>query len=309
MPGGVSLLPNPSTNLVSDRGGFMRKKKGFFAAILAVILSFSLVFGSMPVSAASTTLKKGMKGSAVTTLQKNLRKLGYFSGTPTGYFGNLTLKSVKKLQTRNKLKQDGRVGSNTQALIHNLLAKKGLSAKTAVAARTTSKTKVSRGAEDRSYYMVPWFGSAERIFQIGNTATILDISTGLSFKVKRTYGYNHADCEALTDDDTAIMKRVFGGSWSWERRAVIVSVNGRRIAASMAGMPHAGLDYAPGGTYVSGRSGSFGSGTNLDAVKGNNMNGHFDIHFYGSRTHGTNRVDAEHQSMVQKAADWAVRNY
>jgi hypothetical protein len=38
------------------------------------------------------------------------------------------------------------------------------------------------------------------------------------------------------------------------------------------------------------------------------MNGHFDIHFYGSRTHETNRVDSAHQKMVKKAAAWAKEN-
>jgi len=39
------------------------------------------------------------------------------------------------------------------------------------------------------------------------------------------------------------------------------------------------------------------------------MSGHFDVHFYGSKTHGTNKVDSAHQSAVKKAAKWAAENY
>ena len=148
----------------------------------------------------------------------------------------------------------------------------------------------------------------ENIFSLNKTATLYDIATGLSFKIKRTYGYNHADCETLTSEDTKIMKNILGGQWSWNRRAAIILVDGKRIAASFAGMPHAGLENYKEGISVASRSGDFGYGTNLDAVKGNDMSGHFDVHFSGSRTHGTNVIDAAHQNMVQKAATWAKTN-
>jgi hypothetical protein len=52
----------------------------------------------------------------------------------------------------------------------------------------------------------------------------------------------NADCETISAKDTATMKKIFGGTWSWERREVIVSVGGLKLAGSMSGMPHAGLD-------------------------------------------------------------------
>ena len=38
----------------------------------------------------------------------------------------------------------------------------------------------------------------------------------------------------------------------------------------------------------------------------NNFDGHFCIHFYNSRTHGTDRVDEDHQNAVARAmnATW-----
>jgi len=53
----------------------------------------------------------------------------------------------------------------------------------------------------------------------------------------------------------------------------------------MTAMPHAGNDSAPGGVWTSWRSGDYGAGTNYDYIKGNGIDGHFDIHFYNSTRH------------------------
>jgi hypothetical protein len=114
----------------------------------------------------------------------------------------------------------------------------------------------------------------------------------------------------LTAEDTAVMKKIYGGQWSWSRRPIIVTVdNNVRIAASMAGMPHAGLDNQPKNIYINSRSGGYGYGQNLDTIKDNNMNGHFDIHFLGSRTHSSNIVESNHQNAVKKAAEWAKKAF
>ncbi len=249
----------------------------------------------------ASVLKEGMEGSKVTTLQKNLVTLGFLTATPTGYFGEATAAAICKLQKKYGYQPDGVVGSSTQALITKLINEKKGATAVKAAAKTESK---DSSATD---YKLSW-SKASKAFAIGKTATVYDIATGLSFKIKRTYGSNHADCEPLTSKDTAAMKKIFGGEWSWDRRAIIVTVGDTKIAASMAGMPHAGLDKYAANKTVSSRSGGYGRGDNLDAVKKNNMNGHFDIHFYGSKTHGTNKVDKNHQSMVNKATDWAKKN-
>jgi len=151
--------------------------------------------------------------------------------------------------------------------------------------------------------LVPWFGEAENILKNGTVATVTDVDTGKTFKIKRVAGYNHADVETLTAEDTRILKELYGGQWSWERRAVIVNVNGIEMAASIAGMPHAGREDKPFGAIVSDRTGGYGRGENLDGVKGNDMSGVIDLHFYQSKTHGSNKVDPQHQNMVKKAAN------
>ncbi|MDR6551433.1 hypothetical protein [Paenibacillus qinlingensis] len=109
--------------------------------------------------------------------------------------------------------------------------------------------------------------------------SILDVESGLSFEGQRRAGSHHADVQPLTKVDSATLKSIYGGQWSWDRRAVLVKLNGRTLAASMHGMPHGG-----------------------DGIPGNDFNGHFCIHFLGSVTHGSRSVDPAHQVMVHRAA-------
>lgn len=108
--------------------------------------------------------------------------------------------------------------------------------------------------------------------------TVVDLETGMKFRVQRRAGSNHADVQPLTSKDTAIMKKIYNGKWSWKRRAIIVISEDGKIAASMHGMPHGG-----------------------GALK-NNFPGHFCIHFYGSTTHRTNFMDLSHKLMILKSA-------
>lgn len=119
----------------------------------------------------------------------------------------------------------------------------------------------------------------DKIFRRYTNATVVDVDTGLSFRVQRRGGTYHADVQPLTARDTAVMKVIYNGSWSWKRKAVVVEVGGRRIAASMNGMPH-------------------GSG----AIRGNNFKGHFCIHFRDSKVHQSGQENLAHQMMVWKAA-------
>lgn len=143
--------------------------------------------------------------------------------------------------------------------------------------RPEIQSDASNGAETGE--LVDW-SQINSIFPIGSNATLKDCATGRTFRIHHLFGTNHADCEPLTAEDTSIMKECFGGAWSWDRRAAILLLDGRAIACSMAGMPH---------------------GTSQD-IYGNDFDGMFDLHFLNSRTHGTDRVDEDHQAMVKRAA-------
>jgi LysM repeat protein len=136
-----------------------------------------------------------------------------------------------------------------------------------------------QGTKKAGYGELLGWEYANWLFNHGSTGVIKDLQTGVTFNISRIGGGNHADCEPLTVQDTAIMKNLFGGSWSWQVRPVILIYQGREIAASMAGMPHG-----------------------FDTIGNNNFVGMFDVHFLGSRTHNTNAEDPQHQQSVLRAA-------
>ncbi|HOE57166.1 MAG TPA: LysM peptidoglycan-binding domain-containing protein [Bacillota bacterium] len=147
-----------------------------------------------------------------------------------------------------------------------------------------------------------WWTEAQYVIPTGADFEVYDFSTGKSFFARRTTGANHADCETLTAGDTKKMKEIWGGKFSWVTRPVIIKYNGRKIAASMSSMPHAGNDAGAGGEWTSWRSGDYGAGINNDWVKNNGINGVFDIHFLNSTRHKDGKVDANHQASIKISA-------
>lgn len=152
---------------------------------------------------------------------------------------------------------------------------------------TSGKTATSTTAKSNPVQQVikaDWWSQGNALFPIYAKATITDIDSGLSFQVQRRGGTNHADVQPLTAKDTSIMKKIYGGEWSWNRKAILVTVNEKVLAASMNGMPH-------------------GDG----AIQNNDFPGHFCIHMLNSRTHGSNKVDSQHQSMIEKASKIVIK--
>lgn len=125
---------------------------------------------------------------------------------------------------------------------------------------------------------IDWFDGMEQIFEKNVPVRVIDVDTLKSYFVQRSGGYNHADVEPLDDQNTQIFKSLYG-DWSWTRRAVWVQIGSNFYAASINGMPHG-----------------------FDLVE-NGMDGHTCIHFLNSKTHGSKKVDANHQACVQKAYD------
>lgn len=124
--------------------------------------------------------------------------------------------------------------------------------------------------------LVPW-ELVDELLPRKSFFTIIDVETGLEFRVQRRAGSAHADVQPLTRKDTKIMKQIYSGKWSWKRRAIIVRYEDQMIAASMHGMPH-------------------GAG----ALQ-NGFPGHFCVHFLGSTTHGSKEPDLAHMLMLLKA--------
>jgi len=123
---------------------------------------------------------------------------------------------------------------------------------------------------------------AKNLLTEGKIVTITDVRTGLSWQIASGSNGSHADVEPITANDTATMFSAFG-EWTWTPRPVIVDIDGRLIAASLSGMPHAG-----------------------STRSGNNMNGHVCLHFLGSTTHKSSPAHvADHQNAVVEAFETA----
>jgi len=207
-------------------------------------------------------LRMGCEGEAVKEMQSRLCELGYMKEKYiTGYYGEITESAVVKFQIRAGLETDGIAGPATQ-------------------------NKLESGSAPRPKKVVEmdWYDSdvSSLVYKRGGTAKIIDCETGTVIKIRRVGGSNHMDVEPLTAEDTAKLKKIYGGTWSWKRRSVVLVADGKYIAASINGMPH---------------------GAEISTT--NNFDGQFCLHTTNSRTHGTNKVDGEHQKYVQRALDFS----
>ena len=214
------------------------------------------------------TCGPGDCGNAVKKVQQRLKKLGYDPGSADGDYGPGTKTAVKNFQKRNGLSVSGTVNKKTLTKLNSKSAKK---ARASDAAGSSSAK--GKGSTER----LNWFNGGSKKIPKGAVFQVKDIKTGIVFTVRRWSGANHIDAEPKTKADTAKMKKIFK-HWSWRRRAVLVKYNGHVYAGSINGMPHG-----------------------EQTIRNNNFNGHFCIHFYGSKTHGSKKVDAMHQNCVAEA--------
>ncbi len=99
-------------------------------------------------SFSSTTLAAGMKGSAVTKLQKRLKTLGYYDGSATGLYGQLTEKAVAYYQKLNKLTDDGVAGKKTQSSIYSSKAKTEKEARRSTSSDSSDSSSDSDSSND-----------------------------------------------------------------------------------------------------------------------------------------------------------------
>lgn len=265
---------------------------------------------------AATILKYGSKGNLVMEVQKYLYQLNYLRTKPTGFYGKLTTEAVRVFQIEHHLAVDGIAGPVTIATLREMAngrdrileytVKPGDELEGIAARYQTSVAEIIawnnlpsnrvvvgqkliiqsgkyQNANPNSRFRkggiqaIAW-STVNQLWKKEEIAKIIDLETGKSFQAKRLYGYYHADVEPLTKEDTEIMKEIYGGKWSWERRAVVVQLKNLYIAASINGMPHGG-----------------------QSIYDNGFDGQFCVHFLGSRVHQTGRVDRDHHEMIEKA--------
>ncbi|MDQ0191000.1 peptidoglycan-binding protein [Alicyclobacillus cycloheptanicus] len=103
-------------------------KRPIWIAVCAVTLGAGTMTLPLPVyAAAEPTVQLGSQNSAVKTLQGDLRSLGYFDTSVTGYFGSQTKAAVVSFQRSNHLTADGIVGPMTWAALLGSLSSRASS--------------------------------------------------------------------------------------------------------------------------------------------------------------------------------------
>ncbi len=212
-------------------------------------------------------------GNSVRRLQERLRSKGYLETNVLGHYDTLTVQAVMLYQSMERMESSGIADPDTLSRLFSGTARN-------LPRNLMSVTRDTAQYLPGGVSLLDWFDSdISNIFAIGTVAEITDITTGLTWHEMRRGGYNHADVQPLTAEDTASFQTAVGGKWTWERRPVWVTIDGVRYAASMNCMPH-------------------GDG----AIAGNNFAGHHCVHFLNSRTHGTDNLDEFHQLCVKTAA-------
>lgn len=218
-------------------------------------------------TASGSMLKLGMEGAEVSKLQMALYDRGFLSkDNLTGRYNSETRKAVLEYQQAAGLPSaDGIAGVQTQNSIYD-------------SSNRLEKATATFQQLKGTVVLLDWFKGGSDWLAKGSRFTVTDVRTGLSFRARRFGGWYHADSEPITAYDTAIMKKIAGGKWSWNRRPIWVTYKGKTVAASMHCMPHM-----------------------ANPTPSNNFDGHFCIHLDGSKVHETSRECPRHQACVREA--------
>ncbi|MGI6152475.1 MAG: peptidoglycan-binding protein [Christensenellaceae bacterium] len=243
----ASGIPESSLENASLKKGYIRKD--------TVNLSAS--------KNAANMIREGMTGVEVTKMQRELKNRGFMGASATGEFGKQTKKAVILFQEMAGLQADGIAGAQTLEMLYG--------------DNDITCTYAQRMGISGTVQLMPW-DEAKDLFYKGATAKITDVATGISWYDRRFGGWFHADSEPVSAADTAKMKEAYGGSWSWDRRAVWITIDGVTIAGSINGMPHLS-----------------------STIGDNNFPGHHCIHVYQSKVHENSAECPRHQSQVQYA--------
>lgn len=243
--------------------------KRFFIIVMAFVLAFS------PNFALADTHKKGDGDPDIVNIQRRLKDLGYLNFRPTGKYGDMTVNAVSSFQSTNSLPVTGVVDKDTYSAIFSFTAKRR-----AMNPNFVRVSGLPLMATPIEYGDTTEWAQANTIFPVGADAEIIDFNTRKKFKVKRTGGVNHAHIEPLTADDAYAFKSSFGGDYTWEKRSVLVKVNGHTLAASLFGNPNG-----------------------METISNNNLDGSLCLYFIASTSEFGGIMDAEHTSKILAAAN------
>lgn len=185
----------------------------------------------------SKTLKQGTVSDVVKDMQERLIALGYLTGNADGNFGTKTSLALIAFQRSNGLSADGVAGSTTLAKLNSLSATSANGSTSSTSSSTSPTLSTAPSASTVRY--ANWYTEVRARCRLYPHATIYDLKTGLSWKVNIFSTGAHADAEPQTAEDTANMRKAFGGITTWTPKAVwVVFSDGRVYMASTHDTPH-----------------------------------------------------------------------
>lgn len=239
-----------------------------------------------PAAAASGSSSSGFTGlitfkstgEVVVRVQLRLRELGYFNFKPTGNFQSMSVESTIKFQQMQVdengqgIMADGSIGAQTMDILFSRAAKRADIVASIPIGPNLDGTPAVTGE------LLQW-SSVKEMLKEGASYTVTDYNTGTTFTLKYVGGENHAEMECACAEDTAKMLTVFGEKFNYSKRSVVITIDGKNVAASLQGWPHG-----------------------EDAVAQNDMSGHLCMFFDGSLSHVGMLPDVEHIKLVYKAA-------
>jgi uncharacterized protein YgiM (DUF1202 family) len=233
---------------------------------------------TVPSDAHITAISPGMTGQAVINLQIALRKKGYFLVAANGIYGSATRAAVAKFQSFAYLKADGMAGPQTLVLLFGVKGAQNLwnNYRSSMAAQKPRKS--------GKVWLEDWFGYMEKTVKRYQPFDVIDVRTGIHWRMQRFGGWWHADVETMNKSDTAAMTKAWGGTLNPSRRPVWVKINGKYYAAALMGYVH-----------------------NTDTISTNGMDGQICMHFRGSKIHASGHIDEAHQACILEAISKAGR--
>jgi peptidoglycan hydrolase-like protein with peptidoglycan-binding domain len=199
--------------------------------------------------------------------------------------GSDVLKLQKRLNAKGYLSSSSVTGSYnaaTKKAVRMFQLVSGLSASGTATSSTQTKLFSSSAKSKPNVSRVSWGSSGMSArFPVGSTATIVDLNSGIRLHIRRVGGIYHADVEPATASDTAKLNKIYGGTWSWASKGVLFICGGKYYAAAINGYPH---------------------GKQISTT--NNFDGQFCLHLRGSKTHGTEVANANHQKNIRKVYNY-----
>ena len=223
---------------------------------------------------------------AILVLMTAFSGVALASSSYTAYINKKTYvyKKASTASTRRKVSQNTKVtvtGSKGSFYKVRRSGVTGYVLKTYVSRSKTTTSSKSTSWKSK-VVKLDWFKTGKNVLKKGAYGYLYDIATGITLRIKRMGGTNHADVEPATASDTAKLKKIAGGTFSWNSHAVILYAGGKYVACAINTMPHGD-----------------------QTITNNNYNGQFCLHMVNSTTHGTTSVNVNHQAAINKAYNWA----